>query len=316
MSATNKHDNARKLAEKLLVAGGLTALAAILARGTVSYKLWQRDELTRIQAESRMIETAAGPVEYRMSGNGPAILVIHGSPGGYDQGFAFARLIDNPHYTYIALSRPGYLRTPLSNGASPEEQADLYAALLDALGIEQTSIIGISGGGPSSLQFALRHPERCRSLIMISGVAQHYSEDDVKRAMPPWQQLLKQIYGRLIVFDPLLYLLIALLRLLPQLSSTVELLRSVALYRLREAGYKNDMRQFAAIDHYPLERITLPTLVVHGTSDDEVPFEHAQLLERTLSHMTLLAVEGGGHMAFYTHEKIVMPIVRDFLEKP
>ena len=125
-----------------------------------------------------------------MQGQGPAVLLVHGSPGGYDQSRATANLFAIDHFTFIAVSRPGYLRTPLQQ-KSPEEQADLYAALLDALGIQKTGIMGFSGGGPSALQFAIRHPERCRGLIMLCAVSQHYSEQEQLEAMPPVQRRIK-----------------------------------------------------------------------------------------------------------------------------
>src|SRR5262249_35660184 len=67
----------------------------------------------------------------------------------------------------IAVSRFGYLRTPLRADASPAAQADAHACLLDALGIRRAAIVGASAGAPSSMQFALRHPERCAALVLL-----------------------------------------------------------------------------------------------------------------------------------------------------
>jgi pimeloyl-ACP methyl ester carboxylesterase len=89
--------------------------------------------------------------------------------GGYDQGLAAIRIIGDDDY-WIAPSRFGYLRTPLPEDATPTAQADAYAALLDALNIPKTMIVGISAGGPSSLLFALNHPDRCSALILVSAV--------------------------------------------------------------------------------------------------------------------------------------------------
>ncbi len=300
---------------KLLVAGGLVALLTTIIGNITSYRFWRRRALARVQAESNVIETALGPVEYRMSGEGPAVLIAHGSPGGYDQGFAFAKLLRCDTHTCIAVSRPGYMRTPLTSGATPEEQADLYAALLDALDIEQATIIGISGGGPSALQFALRQPQCCRGLVMISGVAQRYAELELKQALPLHRRYFKRIYDPLITSDPFLYLLLPLARLLPDKATTTDLLLSTTMYHMRKAGYENDMAQFARITSYPLERITAPTFVVHGTADDEVPFADAKLLARLVPNVKLLAIEGGRHLTFYTHAKTVMPLLREFLEK-
>lgn len=296
---------------KIFFAGALVTLAFL--GGTGSYKIWQRKEIEHLQTESTVIETALGLIEYRMTGHGPATLIAHGSPGGYDLGAAFARMINSQQYTFIALSRPGYLRTPLASGASPEEQADLYAALLDTLGIQQASIIGISGGSPSAIQFAVRHADRCRSLAIVSGVAQRYSEEELKQTLPVGRRLFRQFYGRLTLFDPFLYLLLPFARLVPDGFTLADLLRSVMLYHLRKTGYENDIAHFAAIESYPLENIIVPTFIVHGTKDDEVPFEHAKLLARSVPGAQLLAIEGGNHMVFYTKAGMIMPILRDFL---
>jgi pimeloyl-ACP methyl ester carboxylesterase len=278
------------------------------------YKTWKQQELTRIRSESQIIETAFGSVEYSMTGKGPAVLMAHGSPGGYDQGMAFWRLVDSPQLTFIAISRPGYLRTPLSTGKTPEEQAALYAALLDALHIEQAAVIGLSGGGPSALQFALQHPDRCSGLVMICGLAQRYSEKDVGQSLPLVRRFIRQCADKMLLFDPALFLMELLTRWHPKTVALGDVFRTIAIHRLRKAGYDNDMEQFAAITRYPLERITVPTLVLHGTSDYTVSFAEAEFVASKVSHAKLVAVEGGDHAFYVTHKERVIPTLRAFLK--
>ncbi len=297
---------------KNLLIAGTVVVASVLGCAT-SYTIWRRRALARLQEESSIGETQFGSIEYSVTGSGPAVLILHGSPGGYDMGVAFSQLIDSPHFTYIAVSRPGYLRTPLTSGETPEEQADLYTALLDKLNIREAVVIGVSGGGPSALQFALRYPERCTKLVMISGVTQCYDEYAIKQSLPPVQRITRRIYDRIVSFEPLLYLALPLARLQPTRPGTDGLLRSVAMYDLRKIGYANDMEQFARISTYPLERIAAPTFAVHGIADGEVPFANAELLAEKVSTIQLLAVPGGGHMVFYTHSSLVMTSLRDFL---
>lgn len=278
------------------------------------YKTWKQHELARIRSESYIVETSFGSVEYSMTGQGPAVLMAHGSPGGYDQGMAFSRLVESPVLTFIAVSRPGYLRTPLSIGKTPEEQADIYAALLDALDIEQATVIGISGGGPSALQFALRHHDRCSGLVMICGLAQRYSEKDVGQSLPLVMRFVRQFADRMLLFDPALFLMGLLTRWHPKTVALGDVFRTIAIHRLRKAGYDNDMEQFAAITRYPLERITVPTLVLHGTSDYTVSFTEAEFVASKVPHAKLVAVEGGGHAFYVTHKEQVVPTLRAFLE--
>ena len=82
---------------------------------------------------SRLIQTAKGAVEIACLGEGPTVLSVHGGPGGCDQGLLMALPLLQAGFHVIAPSRPGYLGTPLSSGVHLEEQADLLAALLDAL---------------------------------------------------------------------------------------------------------------------------------------------------------------------------------------
>jgi pimeloyl-ACP methyl ester carboxylesterase len=297
--------------KKLLIAGAIMIMS--LLGCATAYASWRQREIVRLREESNIGETELGPIEYYVTGSGPAVLILHGSPGGYDMGIAFSQLMDSPNFTYLTVSRPGYLRTPLTSGKTPAEQADLYAALLDELNIRATAIIAISGGGPSALQFALRYPERCSKLVMISGVAQHYDEYKIKQAGPPIKRIIRQIYDKIVSFEPLLFLALPLTRLQPTRPGSDRLLRSVTMYDLRKNGYANDIEQFANISTYPLEKIRVPTFAVHGTADDEVPFADAQLLARKIPNINLLAIPGGSHLAFYTHATQVMSRLHEFL---
>ncbi len=296
----------------MLFASALLSLATALIGGVSSYRSWQRRELKHVQKKGIVVETAVGPVEYQIIGQGRAVLYAHGTPGGFDQGLAFARMLGGEQCMLISPSRPGYLHTPLTAGASPAEQADLYAALLDTLGIKQASIIGFSGGGPSALQFALRHPDRCRGLAMIGGIVQRNCCYERHQALPVWKRVPTQIVEQLLVSDPFLYAVLPFARLLPRGAAVAGMLCSGALYHLRKVGHENDLVQFAAIEAYPLEHVITPTLVVHGKSDEDVPFEDACLLERMMPNVRLVAV-AGDHSAFYTHAAMVMPLLSKFL---
>jgi 2-hydroxy-6-oxonona-2,4-dienedioate hydrolase len=95
------------------------------------------------------------------------VLVVYGADGGYDQGLAFGEPLVNSGFRIIAMSRFGYLRTPLPTDASASAQADAHAYLLDALKIQRAAVIGASAGASSSMQFALRHPEQCRAMVLL-----------------------------------------------------------------------------------------------------------------------------------------------------
>ncbi len=65
----------------------LVVWSAVL-RTSQSYRRWKRAQVECLGAKSHLLETARGTVEYQMAGEGPVVLLIHGAPGGYDQGMA------------------------------------------------------------------------------------------------------------------------------------------------------------------------------------------------------------------------------------
>ena len=152
----------------------LTIIAAALVSSVVVYGKFRRDiaaARTRAAVGGTVVQTRCGPIEYEEAGQGIPLLVVHGAGGGHDQGMSIARPLVDRGFRVIAVSRFGYLRTPLPTDASPQAQADAHACLLDALAVSQATIIGVSAGGPSSMQFAIRHPDCCTALVLLVPLA-------------------------------------------------------------------------------------------------------------------------------------------------
>jgi pimeloyl-ACP methyl ester carboxylesterase len=288
------------------------------------YKEENRSARNRLQTESQLFQTSAGLVEAALSGHGGSVLISHGSGGGYDMGLWLAHLIGG-QFQYIAPSRFGYLRSPLPPGPAPETQADTYAALLDTLKVNSAVIIGLSAGGASALQFALRHPGRCRALVMLSAAS---------RPVPPLSPVLRAIYPLMLKSDFFPWLFYSTApqavfqangvsrSLLARISLEPEKIRLLdALYQttfpstLRREGMINDMQQLTMLPSYPIELVTAPTLVVHAVNDPIIPFESGEFSAHTIPNAQFLRLEDGGHFACVTHQEETRPIIQDFLNR-
>jgi len=277
-----------------------------------------------------MLPTLRGPVEYASLGTGPAVLALHGAMGGYDQGLILARTACSQEYRSISVSRPGYLKTPLTSGRSPEEQADLCAGLIDELGVDDVAVVAVSGGGPTALQFALRHPDRCRGLVMISAATAKvearlplawYVMKIMARIPAAREQMRKKATSDLegaarrsfpdpshcaqFLQDPEARVLFA------ELQSSV-----FGQMPQRLPGTKNDIFQTRSnsFDQLPLEKIAVPVLAVHGTADQVAPFaKNAQRFVERVPGARLLAIEGGEHACLFSHRNQIRARVIDFL---
>jgi pimeloyl-ACP methyl ester carboxylesterase len=76
---------------------------------------------------------------------------------------------------------------------------------------------------------------------------------------------------------------------------------SVLRHDGRQAGYDNDIDQFEAIGSLELERIAAPCLIVQGSADTDVPPDFSDFAVATIPDAELLTLDGGTHLAFYTH---------------
>jgi pimeloyl-ACP methyl ester carboxylesterase len=136
----------------------------------IQYKRFSKvrsEQIERANTNSVVVELDRGTIEYAISGEGDPVLMIHGAGGGYDQGLLLAdRFLPKDHMV-IAVSRFGYLNTPLPEEPTTDNMAALYRDLLDQLGINNIHVVAVSDGGPSALKFCINYPERVKSLTMM-----------------------------------------------------------------------------------------------------------------------------------------------------
>jgi pimeloyl-ACP methyl ester carboxylesterase len=288
---------------------------------------WNARTLVGLRLGSQIAKTRCGEIEYATTLAGPPVLISHGTLGGFDQGMAAAELLLTPQFRPIAVSRPGYLRTPLSAGAAPEQQADAFAALLDSLAIDRVPIIGISGGGPPALQFALRHPQRCTAIVLICAVTQCLKLP--RRAVYgiKYPRLASSLFGSWVA--SLLYahfpLPIALFAFTPferqsrspgiNRRDALRLMATSVPVKPRFDGVMNDASYLSTLDALPLERIQQPALIIHGDADKVVPFAHAESAAAKIANARLVKLEHGSHFAAFVRAKEIREVVQDFLNR-
>lgn len=257
----------------------------------------------------RVVRTASGPVEVAEAGAGPAVLVVHGMPGDWRQARVLADDLA-PHARVLLVSRPGYGRTPLSSGRSPEEQARLYRSLLDELGVTTAVVVGISGGGPSSYAFAAGHPDRCAGLVLCCAVRGGDLEVPVQMrrlaAVPGvWVALaaavrgvdaLRRATGRAQAPDLAACTPAEQQRLAsPRVLSALQVFEAERPRTLKGRGLRNDTRHLTVPPPAWPSGAGVPAVVLHGDADDLVPVDHGEAYAATIPGARLEVLAGLGH---------------------
>ncbi len=291
--------------------------------------------------ESKVVETRQGRVEYFLTDEEnkekPVIMCSHGGMGGVDQSRLILDWINIDKYRLLCVSRPGYLLTPVESGKSIEEQANLFAGLLDSLDIKKACMISVSAGGPSAYTFAIKYPERLWGLIAIDSVSGFY---DMPETVGPigaifftsnfGQKLLKVVgnkkpewFANEIFKAEAYFTKNQLKKHIDYVLSNEEpkrfmraFMNSMNPYNLRQTGTENDMKLFRQLTHLEVEKIKVPTLIIHGTHDADVKFYDGVYAYENIKDAKRYWIEEGSHLGFWLHKdaKNTQKYALDFLD--
>ncbi|MGZ7031086.1 MAG: alpha/beta fold hydrolase [Thermoanaerobaculia bacterium] len=282
----------------------------------------------RLENDSQVINAAHQQIEFAESGNGPAMLVIHGAGGGFDQGLDLARAFLGDENRFIAPSRFGYLGTPLPADASAEAQADAYLRLLDALKLDRVPVVAVSAGAPSAMRFCLKHPERCSALVLIVPLAYAPQRKAGNAPSPFFEKVLNVIAAS----DSLFWAATKIARstLLKTILGTPvavydnattderrrvdQMLRSILPISRRAAGIENDSVVSSTLTRYPLEDMPVPTLVISAEDDLYGTFASSLYTAEHVRDGKFVSFATGGHL-LVGHDAEVRSQVAGFLKE-
>jgi len=309
------------------------ALALVSAALLVKFRFDSDMRRARTQAAqgSVLLATRCGPIEYQEAGSGVPLLAVHGSGGGHDQGMAFAGPLASHGIRVIAMSRFGYLRTPMPTDASAAAQADAHVCLLEALGIPKPAVMGGSAGAPSALQMAIRHPDRVTALVLLVPLAyKPPTQAESAPPLPPWvEATMLRLIGSDFLFwsalhlarDQVIKVVLAtppelLQHASPQERARVDaMLDNILPVSLRAEGLRSDTAVGKHLSPSPLESVRAPTLVISARDDRYGTYASAQYTAGRIAGARFIGFDRGGH-TWVGHDDEVLAAIAGLLVAP
>lgn len=264
------------------------------------------------------IQTGRYRTNYHDLGEGPAVVMLHGSGAGVS-GWANWRGIMPILSKSFRVIVPdlvgfGYTETPRDlEFVIFDTWIDQTLALLDKLGIERAHLIGNSFGGGLSLHLAARDPARVGRIVLMGsgGVPQPINANLAKLwSYKPSVENMKEIldimaYDRSLVTDELAQLRYqATIR--PGAQEAFERVFPPPLQRHLDAQIISD-EALEAMEHH--------ALILHGRDDIVVPFENSLRLFAKLRNSQLHGFSKCGHWTQIEHARRFHALVEDFLKE-
>jgi len=251
-------------------------------------------------------------LSYERAGSGPPLLLIMGMSGTFDHWDAgFLEDLRRDFETIVYDHRGVGSSTRLEGPITTPELAEDAAGLLEALEVDSAHVLGISLGGMVAQELALAHPKHIRTLTLgctyCGGEGSALPSEDVLRRLgegrasgdresairASWEANVSPSFAA----DP-----DAWARFLG-----VGLRRRVAVTVIMEqlrAGAEHDTSA-------RLHEIALPTLVIHGTLDELIPFQNGPMIAGLIPGARLEIFDGVGHLFFLEQPQRSAELIRD-----
>lgn len=271
-------------------------------------------------------QTKQGSIEYRIVGQGPALLVLNGGHTNCDSPLGHEQFFLNQGYQLLIPSRPGYGKTPSSTGRTAEAFADALVGLLDLLHLDHVIVVGISAGGRTALQLAGRHPARVSKVILQNAVTGSRFPTGLTRLLAyllfnpvveRWTWAAFRAFGRVAPQAALKMMMSNLSSLEPDqvLITMSQDQRQVALAFLLASrsgsGFLLDIHHHCG----DLSRITAPTLILESKYDGSKDPSHAMYAADHIAHAELFLSPAESHLFWFSsYDDEIQAKMREFLQ--
>lgn len=257
-------------------------------------------------------------IAYRVIGDGDVPLVFVpgwiSNVGDYDEPtsgwYGFAEHVSSSTRFVVYDKRGTGLSDPVTNPPTIDERMDDLRAVMDAAGVDDASLLGVSEGGPTSLVFAATHRDRVRSLVLY-GTAARITADPPDH---PWGMTDAQLAEHVAEIDEY-WGEGALAELFMGELADVEGVRELFGRAQRSSASptmaKLLFQSLGEIDvRDVLASVDAPTLVLHRRSDAVVPFEAARSMAEALPNATFTEIlPDGPHVMLNASEPLTSAIL-------
>jgi pimeloyl-ACP methyl ester carboxylesterase len=278
----------------------------------------------------RHINLHGHDVGYRMAGEGPAIVLVHGLTGSSTTWRSIMPELAK-RYTVLAPDLLGH-----GESAKPRGDYSLGAFasgvrdLMVALGIEHATVVGHSLGGGVAMQLAYQFPQRCERLVLVASGGLGKEVNPALRAVSlPGSELVLPVIFSPYLRDALAFGGEQLARLrIPGFGSAGLGVRGKEMWRsytgLTEVAGRTAFihtvrsvidvfgQRVSARDRLYLAQ-EIPTLIVWGDRDHIIPVAHAHVTHELIPGSDLAIVEGAGHFLPFEDPDAFLAALMPFL---
>ena len=201
---------------------------------------------------------------------------------------------------------------------SHEAQVADLEALVDSIGLDRVPLLGISQGGATCIEYAVRHPERVSALVLYGAYAEGWAQRDSESRLRgnALNVLIREGWGQ---ENPAFRQLFASLFIPEASPEQVRWFSDLMRTTTRPDIAARILDAFGAINiRHLLSQVRVPTLVLHARNDARVPYEQGRLLAAEIPGASFVTLPSCNHVLLQNEPawSAFQSAISDFLHLP
>lgn len=274
----------------------------------------------------REVATDSGALRYHEAGDGPPLVMLHGSGPGVTGWRNYRGVLPAfaEHFRCLVLEFPGFGVSDDFGGHPMVTAFGAVGMFVDALGLERVDIVGNSMGGAVGINYAISNPDKVDKLVTIGGIGtnllspgpaegvrllQDFTENPTRDALIRW--LHSMVYDPAVVTEELI-------EERWKLATEPETLASARRMYGKEAFAAMMKMMRASKGPLPwavMHRVAAPTLITWGRDDRVSPLDMALIPMRTIPNAEFHVFPNCGHWTMIEAKDAFESVVLSFLRR-
>lgn len=193
-------------------------------------------------------------------------------------------------------------------------QVEILYKFIEALNLDKCHIVGISYGGEVALQFALKHPQKLKSIILSNTTC--HSSNIMKDIMELWDFTASTYDGRMLFKAVMPYIYSH--KFYEENTKWIrkkEELFSIGLNKQWYEAFRRIIKSGLNLNLIKeIENISLPTMIIGSEYDILTPINYQKLIQEKIKNSRMIVIEEAGHAVMYEKPIEFIAVIKGFLQ--
>jgi len=245
-------------------------------------------------------------VNYKIAGEGPAVLVLHGWGGSSDSWRKVQEILSEKGYNILTPDLPGFGKSVTPRAPwGINDYTDFVSSFIKETKLDNFSLLGHSFGGRIAIRFSSLYPEKINKLILCDSAG-----------IKPTPDFKTKTIFRLAKIGNAIFTSKILERMKDSARNIFYIITRNRDYARARGVMRETIKKVLEEDLLPdLDKVSTKTLIVWGENDRIVPMKYGNIIKENIKDSEIVLIPKVGHSPHLEVPEKLSEIILKFLNE-